>query len=207
MLKKISFFAVIALSAGGYIPILIGGFIQPSEVNLATYELWTIIVLLMLYSSIQQKQEWILPFAWAIGNISTIVILFAFPRKWMFNLGDAESVALYGIVIVVGTWATVGGITKHWNPRILFLGSVAVDVASFYPVIKQYLLPHALPTEFLLLGWTMFILGAFINLVFVDEFIGKVIRKEENLWSLVEKSALSLENIFFLSLTTLLMMR
>ena len=53
----------------------------------------------------------------------------------------------------------------------------------------------------------MFILGAFINLVFVDEFIGKVIRKEENLWSLVEKSALSLENIFFLSLTTLLMMR
>jgi len=152
MLKKISFFAVIALSAGGYIPILIGGFIQPSEVNLATYELWTIIVSLMLYSSIQQKQEWILPFAWAIGNISTIVILFAFPRKWMFNLGDAESVALYGIVIVVGTWATVGGITKHWNPRILFLGSVAVDVASFYPVIKQYLLPHALPTEFLLLG-------------------------------------------------------
>ncbi|MBI5004498.1 hypothetical protein HZC00_05405 [Candidatus Kaiserbacteria bacterium] len=111
----------------------------------------------------------------------------------------------------------MGGITGKWNPRILFLGSVMVDVLSFYPQVKQYLLPHDPPTNWLLLGWGMMLAGAIVNIVFVEGFFPKLwmsrtkywttFKKNKNLSSIFEESALSLENSILMIGTIFVMTR
>jgi len=204
MSQKIWNTVVFIFSAGGYVPIAIGGWQHPGEVNIATYGLWTIIVSIMLYSYLVQKYDgWIMPFGWVIGNFSMVAMAIFFLKDWTFNLVPEETCALYGILTVVSVWAAVGQITKTWDPRILFFGTILVDIFSFYPEIKFYVLPHPIASDWKIAGWTMFFLGTVLNLIFVERFLEKFHR--ERSWRTVEHSALSLENAVLLLVTVVLM--
>jgi hypothetical protein len=198
---------VFSLGAGGYVPLIIGGIAHPSEINIATYSLWFILCSMIAYSSWKQKfAGWFMPFGWVVGQFSIIATALCI-GGYTFNLGAEEMIAFYGIIITLGIWGIIGGQTGKWNPRILFLGAVVADTLSFYPQIKQYLLPHSSPTIWLIIGWSMFIADIILNLIFIEKLPQKLTdNKPKNTLQIIESSLLSIENLILLSVTLTLML-
>ena len=208
---------VLLLSAGAYIPLAIGGWHHPSEINIASYSIWLIISAMLLYSSrLRGFAGWRMPLGFFIGNGSLLIIGLSL-GGYTFNLGPTETIALYGVVGTISIWITIGTVTKKWNSRILFLGGIITDVLSFYPQLKQYLLPHDKPTNWLLLGWSLWILGSFINVVMVEKlfknlFITKaayesIYKRKKNPLLILEESAFSVENCVFMIVTVIVMIQ
>jgi hypothetical protein len=208
---------VLLLSAGAYIPLAIGGYSHPTEINVASYSLWMIISGMFLYSSHSQGfAGWRMPLGFFIGNGSLLTLGLAH-GGYTFNLGPAETIALYGIIGTISVWAAVGLTTKKWKPRILFLGGIIIDVLSFYPQLKQYLLPHESPTTWMILGWSLWVLGAFINIVLVEKLFKKLTMtktmyeksygKTKKPLLVLEESAFSVENCLFMFITIIVMTR
>lgn len=217
MSQKIWFFIVFILSAGGYVPVIIGGLQHPAEINVATYSLWLVITGTMFYAMRLMRQDgWIMPLGWFFGNGCMLVTAF-FLDGSTFNLTATETSALYGLVLTIVVWGTVWKVTKKSEPRILLLGTILSDIGSFYPQLKQYLLPHENPTDWMLLGWGMFLAGALCNLVFVEKMFTKlrmepvqymqVYKEPKRTLLIFEKSVLSAENIILITVTILVMIR
>ncbi len=207
MSQKIWGWIIFALGIGGYVSIGIGGWLHPVELNMATYSLWAMLSVTLFFSMYLQKHEgWYMPLSWIFGNVF-LVVLAAFLPESTFNLGQSEAIVLYGLVTVIGTWVVVGQVTKRWNHRILFWGSIITDVLSFYPQLKQYLLPHEPPTLWLLMGWACFLLSVSCNLFLLGRLFFKLRPTDEKRLSLAEESALSIENIVLIIITIVVMMR
>lgn len=208
---------VFVLSLSAYIPVLIGGWKHPVDSNVACFSLWIILSLVLCYSAkVQGFAGWKLQFAFFFGNI--VVVLLALIRGgYTFNLGISEMIVLYGMILVISIWVLVGYWTKKWNPRILYLGTILVDITSFYPVLKQYLQPHDRPTTWMIVGWSMYALAALINVIFAERFIHKLrmdyltyginYDKRKGCLQILEESAFSIENFFLILITIVLMCR
>lgn len=214
--QKVWPWVVFLLSCGGYVPLSIGAYLHPAELNMSTYSLWAILSVLMTYSAVQQKYPgWMMQFGWLVGNVLMLSVA-CYMQQFIFNLGMSETIALYGIILVVGVWVTIGKMTGKMDPRILFLGTVFVDMLSFYPQLKQYLLPHEAPTMWLLFGWVMFLFGTFCNLIWVERLFLKLLTpngtyetrfgETKRVIAIIETSALSIENLILLALTLWIMM-
>ncbi|MFA6254305.1 MAG: hypothetical protein WC640_03635 [Candidatus Paceibacterota bacterium] len=208
---------VLAVSAGAYVPLAVGGWQHPEEINVASYSLWFILASMLLYSSRAQGfTGWRMPLGFVVGNGSMLMLGFC-RREYTFNLGSAETMVLYGLIATTSTWVAVGQTTGKWNPRILFLGGVAADILSFYPQLKQYLMPHDAPTSWMIIGWCLWVLGASINVVLVEQLFTKLRMKKEAYEKLytkpkrplliIEESMFSLENGLFMIVTVLVMTR
>ena len=136
---------------------------------------------------------------------------------YTFNLGPTEIIIFYGIVTTLCVWVSVGMATEKWNPNILYFGGIFADVLSFYPQLKQYLLPHERPTVWMIIGWALFGLGSILNVFFVEHLQKKLLLcqadytsiygKEKNLLKIFEESAFSIENTVLISITILVMCR
>lgn len=216
--EKFWIWAVFFISVGAYIPLLVGGWKHPIEINVATYSLFAIITAIMFCSAkIQGFPGWRLPLGWCIGNILMLVLAFAFLKGWTFNLGLQESIIMYGLAIVFGAWVATAQIQSKWNPRILFLGAILVDIASFYPLAKQYFLPHESPTVWMLAGWFLAMMGPIVSMIFVEKVIAKLVtkkeqykefyQKEKNIPRIFEESGASIENVILYFITLLMMIR
>lgn len=198
---------VLFLSAGAYLPLAIGGWFHPEEINVAAYSLWLMLSWMLLYSSFKQDfSGWSLPLGFVCGNTFMLGMAFRF-GGYTFNLGPAEVIILYGLVGTVVVWVTVGKTTGRWNPRILFLGGVTADIISFYPQVKQYLGVQEAPTYWMILGWVMWIAGAAINVIFVERFFHKarLAKTMREKLAVLEESAFSIENGFFMIVTVCVM--
>ena len=218
MKEKIWIWVVFFVSIGAYAPLLIGGWKHPIEINIATYSLFFIITAMMFYSAkVQGFVGWRLPLGWCIGNFLMLGMAFVFLKGWTFNIGAQEIIALYGLAIVFGAWITMAQIQNKWNPRILFLGAILIDIASFYPLVKQYLLPHEAPTTWMLIGWFMALLGPILSMIFVEKIFTKIFmkrdeykelyQKEKSITLIIEESGASLENAILYFITFLTMIR
>lgn len=206
---------VFILGVGAYVPIALGGWQHPKEINIALYSIWFIISTMLLYSSLARGfAGWRMPFGFLIGNV--LLLALGFIRGgYTFNFGPVETVALYGVVVTLSLWVAVGTVRKEWNSRIIFIGGITADILSFYPQLKQYLLPHEPATQLMMLGWYLWIIMAFINVIVVEEFIKKLVMNElayasiygksKKFWLIVEESAFSLENTVFIVVTVLVM--
>ncbi len=209
---------VFGFSAGGYMPVALGGMQHPREINMASYGIWTIISCMMLYSSYRERfAGWWMPLGFLAGNVTMIGLGFLM-GGYTINLGPAEMVSIYGIVTVLSVWVAVGTVTKQWSNHILLLGTIATDIASFYPQLKQYLLPHERPTALLIIGWCLFASGAFVNFVFVERLFAKLGMSEASYMQLygknaksilliLEESAFSVENCVLIIITIFVMTR
>lgn len=205
MFQKILGWFVFVLGIGGYISIGIGGWRHPVELNIATYSLWAMLSVILFCSMYFQKHEGLyMPLSWILGN-AFLVILAAFLPESTFNLGQSETIVLYGLVTVVGTWVVVGQTTKRWSHRILFWGSIIIDIISFYPQLKQYFLPHEPPTLWLLMGWACFLLSVSCNLFLLGRLFFTLRPTNEKRLLLAEESALSIENIVLIIITMVVM--
>ncbi len=209
--------AIFCCSLGAYAPLIVGGWKHPYEMNIACFGLWVILAASTTWSSrIQGFAGWRMLLAFLVGN-ATVVVIALCRGGYTFNLGPSETIVLYGMSITIGAWVIVGATTKRWEPRILYLGGIAADVISFYPQMKQYLLPHEHPTHWMIFAWTMFGLGAFMNMILVEELPKKLrmdataygIRydKSKNTWQILEESAFSGENFLLIVVTVILMCR
>jgi hypothetical protein len=209
--------AVLILGAGAYVPLMIGGWQHPVEVNVAAYSLWLLLSLVFVYSFRDQGfAGWRMPLAFAVGNSSMLILGFV-RGGYTFNLGSAEAVVLYGLIGTVCLWLVIGSTMGNWNSRILYWGGILVDILSFYPQLKQYLLPHEPPTVGLLVGWGLWVAIALINVFLVErlftklrltkEQYEKVFAKTKNPFLILEESAFSLENGFFMIVTIFVMVR
>ncbi len=208
---------VFAFSLGGYVPLTIGGWRHPSEMNLAAYGIWLVIGAMLVYSSYKQGfAGLLLPFGFCVGN-SWMIALGLFRGGYTFNLGTAEAVALYGIVFTLSLWVAAGTTTGKWSPRILYLGAISAEAISYYPQWKQYLLPHESPTSWLLAGWGLSITGVFVNIAFAERFFAKLAmprelyrssyQREKSFLRSIEASAYSIESLTLGSFTIFLMGR
>lgn len=208
---------VFCCSLGAYAPLLVGGWKHPYEMNVACFGLWVILAAIGTWSSwIQKFDGWRLWFSFFIGNV-LVVSMALYRGGYTFNIGLSETISLYGVTILVGVWIIVGAATKKWDPRILYLGSIAVDVISFYPQLKQYLLPHESPTRWMITAWVMFALGAFMNIVLVERLPAKLrmdcltygmnYNKPKDNLKIFEESAFSIENFLLIMITVVLMCR
>jgi hypothetical protein len=206
---------VFAIVVGAYLPLFRGGWQHPIEMNLAGFGLWTILSLMLTYSAMAQRHAgWSLPFGCLVGNVA-MVVFGLFRGGYTFNIGMSETIVIYGISITLAVWATLGALTKRWNPRILFLGAVVADMVSYYPQLKQYVLPHEHPTGWALMGWTMFGISSFISLLFVERLPQKCLMdhlgyalaydEKKDYLKIAEQSAYSLENFFLIIVTVSLM--
>jgi hypothetical protein len=208
---------VFAFSAGGYAPIVVGGFQHPREINMASYSIWAIVSIMMLYSSYRQKfAGWWMPLGFLVGNIAMLILGFIL-GGYTFNLGPAEMIGVYGIVTVLSVWVAVGTITKKWSNHILLVGTIITDIISFYPQLKQYLLPHDHPTNLMIIGWCCFAFGAFVNFMLVERLVSKLFMSDaeykehynasKKLPLILEESTFSVENCALVIVTILLMIR
>lgn len=215
--KEVWSWIVFVVAAGAYLPIMWGGWHHPKEINVASFSIWLIISSLLLYSTRDQGfAGWRLALAFFIGN-GSLVAEGLLRGGYTFNLGPAEVVALYGVITTLSVWVAVGTITKKWQPRILYLGGVTADVLSFYPQLKQYLLPHEPPTPWMIAGWCMFILSTAINVIMVEEMFKKLFmpaseyaakyEKSKRPLLIFEESIFSLENCLFVAITVIVMVR
>lgn len=206
---------VLLFGAGAYVPLAVGSWNHPAELNVASYGLWFILTLMLLYSSWKQNFAGLRLLAgFCLGNFSMLILAFLV-GGYTFNLGPAEAVVLYGMIATLSIWGAVGQVTGKWNPRILFTGGVAADILSFYPQLKQYLTPHDVPTTWMILGWSMWIAGALINVIMVEHLATKLCMSEvmyENRYQkqkssllIFEESAFSLENSLCMVITILVM--
>jgi hypothetical protein len=178
--EKFWIWAVFCISVGAYMPLLVGGWKHPIEINVVTYSLFAIVTAMMFCSAkIQGFAGWRLPLGWCIGNIFMLGMAFVFLKGWTFNLGLQESIVMYGLAVVFGAWIAAAQIQNKWNPRILFLGAILIDIASFYPLAKQYFLPHESPTTWMLAGWFLAMMGPIVSMIFVEKIITKLTTKKE----------------------------
>jgi len=209
---------VFFFSFGAYVPLAIGGWQHPEELNIATYGAWTILTLTLTYAAIIQKYEgWILTFGFFFGNLA-MVLLSLGRGGYTFNLGPAEYIVLYGFISTIFV-ATVMWFLGHKGdvPRVLYVGSVVADIASFYPQIKQYLVPHSAPTFWIFIGYAMFLIGVTLTIVLVEQLpnklrmdekqYAKVHQKPKKILLILEESFFSIENMILLPLTVYLMAR
>lgn len=214
---KILGWIVFAIGLGAYVPLIIGGWSHPLETNLACFMIWVALAITLCYSQIVQKYDgWRIQVAYAIGNIIVVVIALA-RGGYTINIGLQEAIALYGFVITVCTWAAVGAKTKRWNPEILYLGTVTVDMVSFYPQLKQYLQPHEPASTWCLVAWSMFGLAMLINFSLVEQlfrrlFLSKdyyksVFGEDKSYVKIFKASYFSIENFLFILTTVVLMAR
>lgn len=193
------------LTLGASVPLLIGGWKHPSEVNVASYSLWLMLATMLAYSMwAQHYPTWRMMFGYVIGNAS-MVTLGLTHGGYTFNLGTPELIVLFGLVTTVGTWVTVGQITGTRNPRILLIGGILVDIVSYYPQFKQYTLPHEAPTTWMLCGWYMSLAGTTINMFVIERIVQKIRYREKPWPTILEESAFSLENCTFVSILIRLM--
>src|SRR5262245_33990023 len=87
---------VFALSVWAYLPVAIGGWRHPVEINLASYGVWLLIAGVLLYSYRSQGLlGWRLPFGFVIGNVA-MLMLGLVRGGYSFNLGWAETIGLGG---------------------------------------------------------------------------------------------------------------
>ena len=204
------------LSVGGYGALMIGGYEHPEEINILSFGLWLVLSVLILYSMRSEGfSGWRMPLGWLLGNAIMLVMAFVI-GGYTFNLGDREAIGLVGLVTTLAVWVTVGTATRRWNPRILYLGSVMADALAFYPVMKQYILPHAPMTAWGIVGWVMFFLGAVINAFIVERFVFKLLmhpveytgrfQEEKRMLRIVEGSLLSLENVVLILVVVVLIL-
>lgn len=205
------------ISIAAYVPLIIGGWLHPIETNVACFTIWILLSLMLFYSArVQKLPGWRMNLAFFLGNILTVAI--ALMRGgYTFNLGPQETIGLYGIVCTVCVWLAVGAKTKRWDPNILYLGGIFVDVLSFYPVFKQYLMAHERATALGIAAWSMFGIGAFVNIVFVEQLFtrlrldpltyGMTFDEKKSVAKIFNASAFSLENLTLIVITTALMSR
>jgi len=190
-----------------YVSLAIGGYQHRSELNVASYSIWMILSIMLAYSTKKKKlPSFRMMMIWVAGN-AFMVIFSLSAGGYTFNLGASEAVAFYGIITTLAVWATAAAVTGKWNSRILFLGAIGADMASYYPQLKQYLLPHDPATHWLYIGWILWIIGSLVQLICIDEFMFKWSAKAKPRLILIEESAASLENSILLIITTLVMMR
>jgi hypothetical protein len=217
--RKITYteWIVFLLGAGGYVPLIIGGIQHPPEINIASLSLWFILCGMIAYSSWKQKfAGWFMPLGWVLGQ-GVFLVIALFIGGHTFNLRQEEMIIIYGIIVTVSVWGEYGRRTKKWDPRILFFGGVAADMLSFYPIFKQYILPHELPTNWMMLGLLIFVTDTLVNLIFVEQLPQKLVMykqnylakygEQKNILSLLEGSLLGLENIILISSVLWLMER
>lgn len=208
---------VFLFSVSGYVPITVGGWQHPSEINIASYGIWLLIAALLLYSSWKQRFAGLLmPMGFCVGNFWMCLLGVGY-GGYTFNLGPAETVALYGIIGTISSWAVVGQTTGKWSPRILYLGGILAEALSYYPQWKQYLLPHDSPTRWMIAGWYLSMTGVVINVVLVEQLFKKLLMtseqyelrysKTKHLALIIEESAFSIENCVLGNFTIFLMTR
>jgi hypothetical protein len=66
---------VLAVTVGGYVPLVIGGLHHHSEINLAAYSLWSIAMAMAFGSAFYMKYDtWRLALGFFIGNVTMIVL-------------------------------------------------------------------------------------------------------------------------------------
>ena len=191
--------------AGASVPLLIGGWQHPIEINLAAYTLWIMLAAMLAYSMWAQHQPtWRMMLGFLLGNVS-MVTLGLVRGGYTFNLGTSELIVLFGMVLTVVVWLTARQITSSSNPRILLLGGVTIDVITYYPLFKQYLMQHEPPTAWLKLGWCMQLTGITINLFVVERIVQKIRYREKPMPTILEETAFSLECCIFVSMLLWLM--
>ncbi len=190
------------LNGGAYVPLAIGAYMHPAELNLPSYLLWLLLTATMLYA--QRKggdPGWSMTLAFMLGNV-VMVCLAPFSPGYTFDIGMHEGIGIFGMAATVLIYALCGGTSKTRNPRILYRGMIAVDVSAYYPFLKQYVGPHEPATWWFILGCMLFFLGAVTNLIKVEGFFVKfrstTSRKEK--LEVLETSLFSMEIIFFLIL-------
>src|ERR1700685_3743966 len=111
--KKFWSWTVFILGSMAYVPIMIGGWRHPKEINLASFSMWLIISGMLLYSSHSQKfAGWRIAFSFVVVNAS-LVILGLTRHGYTFNIGPAETIAFYGLIGTLSIWVGVGTITKR----------------------------------------------------------------------------------------------
>ncbi len=214
--KALLGWVVFYCSLGAYVPLMIGGWQHPSEMNVACFSIWILLSGVLTWASRRQSHDgWKLLLADMVGNIFYVVMALV-RGGYTFNIGDPEAIGLYGTCTVLCTWFVYGKITSKWSDRILYLGCLGVDVASFYPQFKQYLLPHEKPTDLMIIAWIMFGIAAFMNFALVDRLpkklrvAGRIMRRRPNLGMIrlfiVEKSLFSIENFIMITIAVILML-
>jgi hypothetical protein len=197
---------VCAISVAGYIPVAIGGVKHPIEINVASYLIWFVLTAVVSYSGYKQRHPgWKMTLGWGAGNLTMVIIGLSI-GGYSFNLGTAELLAIYGLAITFVVWSAVGAIKRLWSPRILFIGSVAADIISYYPQLKQYFEPHEHPTAWMVSGWLMWWTGSFANILLVERLPQKIWIKPQKILVFVEQSAISLESAILILFTTFVML-
>lgn len=192
---------VVAVNVGAYVPTLTGGWQHPQEINIAAYCMWLALSVIVFWSlQAQGFAGWCMPLGFIVGDLMMLAL--ASVVGGSFNVGHEEAILLFGIFAAICVWLVAGEVTGARNLRVLYLCAVAADIISFYPQVKQYLLPHETPTPWLLFGWAMWTVGAFINLTMVEKIFSKLYLRQEPTLLIIEKSAFSIENGVFMLLTT-----
>lgn len=193
---------VFVITLASYVPIMVGGWQHPSEINLASYAVWIMMASMILYSSWDQGfLGFFLPLGFLIGNL--VIVAFGLCLGGCtFNLGVGESFGLFGILGTLSVWIAYGNVTKKWSSRILYWGTIITDVISFYPQWKQYLLPHDKPTPWMLVGWFGCFLASAVNIMCVEGLFKKLGKDSHLPW---EQSAFSIESCFLTMVTIILM--
>lgn len=205
-------------SFGAYVPWAIGGLQHPQEINIATFGAWMLLTVVLAYSAKKQGYDvWILALGFFFGN-SIIFALGLWSGKSTFNIGVVESVVLYGLIGTVAV-ATIRWFQGHAEdvPKVLFIGAVCADILSFWPQLKQYLLPHEQPTPWIMLGYCMALCGIFLNLTIVERFFHKFFmnpiefrkeyKKGKSALEIVVQSLFSIENVIILPVILFTMIR
>ena len=197
---------VFLITVIAYAAIITGAILHPSENNLATWIIWMMLSSTFLYAQIKEGHAgWQMALGYLIGNVAMLFIAW-FVGDYTFNLGPAESIALFGFIGAVVVWTIIGITTKKWDSRLLYFGSVLADLASFYPMWKQYITAHEAISTVGLIGWIGFFIGAFVNAVWVEHCVYKFMLSpsayretygvKKRALRIVEESLLSLEVLF-----------
>ncbi len=196
---------VMIVAVLGYVTLAIGGYTHRSELNIASYGIWLVLSAMMAYAAKKQKLPiYHMVMTWVIGNGLMIVFSLAV-GGYTYNLEVAGTIAIYGIGLTFAAWGAIAAITKKTNSRILFLGAIASDIASFYPQLKQYWQPHEPATRWMYAGWILWIVASIIQTLCIDRFPYHWMAKEKSRLLLLEESAPALENSLLLIVTTILM--
>ena len=194
---------LITLIAFGNLMLVLAGWQNPYEANMASYILWLLISCSYTYGCLKIKESPSLGYAFFWGNV--LLITFALLRGgWTFNLGLAEAVAFLSLGTVVSAWTTYGLIKKKWKYEWLLMGTIFTDVLSFYPQNKQFFGPNEAPSMFLFMGLGLFALSMLYNLAFIEQTIQKI-KAGEPLTRVILTSGIATENLILLCVTMYVM--
>lgn len=194
--------AVFFILVLAYIPLFIGGYEHPDEINIYSYGVWLVLSVMFLYSSRSLGfAGWRVPLGFMVGNIA-MIILAVIQGGFTANLAAAEATAFLGIIGTLVAWLLYGMTTNKWSPRVIFWGAILSDVLSFYPQAKQYWGPNEMASIATMSGWYMWLSGASLN-VFAVEHVHKKIAQASS-WREVrmhlEASGFAIEQIIFMIL-------